>query len=217
VRSVPGRAGPGSRRRPGQSRLRRWRCYRLEIIEGTGFFAIVWVSVSIGWLVKLGSEALSLKVDEVTIGSYPRDDVFYSWVKDGRARAGTATICVRTADGSLKQVGELVLGSLDVLHPAVEVGAEIVVDLHGLFDGQVYERQVTFVATGDEVHDVCISAVGPGARAEPKTGRLFKKTHYSGFEFGVLAMAVTTEQGTRVMGRSGPLIEHDPGDGVGLS
>jgi hypothetical protein len=155
-----------------------------------------------------------MKVDEVTIGSYPRDDVFYSWVKDGLVRAGTATISVRTVDGSLKQVGELVLGGLGVLHPAVEVGAEIVVDLHGQFDGQVYERQVTFVATGDEDHDVYISAVGPGARAEPKTGRLFKKTHYSGFEFGVLAMAVTTDQGTRVTGRSAPLFKHDPGDGV---
>lgn len=158
-----------------------------------------------------------MKADEVTIGSYPRDDVFYSWVQDGRVRAGTATISVRAADGSLKQVGELILGHLDVLHPDVDVGAELVVNLHGRFDGQVYERQVTFVATGDEVRDVYISAVGPGARAEPKTGRLFKKTRYSGFEFGVLAMAVTTEQGTRVTGRSGPLIEHDPVDGIGLS
>lgn len=158
-----------------------------------------------------------MKVDEVTIGSYPRDDVFYSWVQDGRVRSGTATIYVRTTDGSLKQVGELVLGRLDVLHPDVEVGAELVVDLRGQFDGQVYERQVTFVATGDEVRDVYISAVGPGARAEPKTGRLFKKTRYSGFEFGVLAMAVTTEQGTRATGSSSPLIEHDPRDGIGLS
>lgn len=158
-----------------------------------------------------------MKVGELTIGSYPRDDVFNSWVKDGRVRAGTAKVSVRAADGSLTRVGELVLGSLDVLHPAVEVGDEIIVDLRGQFDGQVYERQVTFIATGDEDHDVYISAVGPGARAEPKTGRLFKKTHYSGFEFGVLAMAVTTEQGTRVTGRSAPLIEHDPGDGVAPS
>ncbi|WP_315913863.1 hypothetical protein [Arthrobacter sp. lap29] len=135
-------------------------------------------------------------------------------MKDGRVRAGTAKISVRIADGSLKRVGELVLGSLEVLHPAVEVGAEIIIDLHGQFDGLVFERQVTFFATGDEGHDVYISAVGPGARAEPKTGRLFSKTRYSGFEFGVLAMAVTTQQGTRVTSRSGPLIEHDPGDGV---
>jgi hypothetical protein len=155
-----------------------------------------------------------MKADEVTIGSYPRDDVFYSWVKDGLVRKGTATISVRSGDGSLKQAGELVLGNLGVLHPAVEVGAEIVVDLHGQFDGQLYKRQVTFIATGDEVQDVYISAVGPGARAEPKTGRLFKKTHYSGFEFGVLAMAVTTEQGTCVTGRSAPIFKHDPGDGV---
>ncbi len=152
---------------------------------------------------------------EVTIGSYPRDDVFYSWVQDGRVRAGTATVYVRAADGSLEQIGELVLGSLEVLAPDVEVGAEIVVDLHGQFDGQAYERRVTFVATGDERHDAYISAVGPGAHAEPRAGRLFKKTHYSGFEFGVLALAATTEQGTRVTGRPGPLIEHDPEDGIG--
>jgi hypothetical protein len=72
---------------------------------------------------------------------------------------------------------------------------------------------VTFIASGDENSDVFVSAVGPGAHAEPKAG-LFKRTRYSGFEFGVLVMAATTEQGTRISGTSGPLVEHGPGDGV---
>lgn len=151
---------------------------------------------------------------EITMGSYPRADVVRFWVKDGRVREGTATVSVREADGSLRRVGEFTMVDLGVVQPTVEVGAEIVVNLRGRFDDRAYEREVTFTATGDE-DDVYVSAIGPGARAEPPTGRLFKRTHYSGFEFGVLAMAATTEQGTRVPPRSGALFPHGPGDGVG--
>lgn len=55
-----------------------------------GIVPIVWAGVSLGRLVRTGPEAMTMKVDEVAIGSYPRDDVLYSWVKDGLVRAGTA-------------------------------------------------------------------------------------------------------------------------------
>lgn len=152
-----------------------------------------------------------MKADKVTLGCYPRDDV--SWVKDGRIREGSATVSVRQADGSLKPAGEVTLGDLGVLKPDVEVGGELVIDLRARFGSAVFNRRVSFIASGDESNDVFVSAVGPGAHAEPKTG-LFKRTRYSGFEFGVLVMAATTEQGTRVSSTSGPLVDHGPGDGV---
>ncbi|MFC9771579.1 MULTISPECIES: hypothetical protein [unclassified Pseudarthrobacter] len=152
-----------------------------------------------------------MKAGEVTLGCYPRDDV--SWVKDGKVREGRATILVRQADGTLKHAGEVSLGDLRILRPDVEVGGEFVVELRARFESEIFDRRVTFTASGDESSDVFVSAVGPGARAEPKAG-LFKRTRYSGFEFGVLVMAATTEQGTRVSRTSGPLVEHGPDDGV---
>lgn len=152
-----------------------------------------------------------MKACEVTFGCYPRDDV--SWVKDGKVREGRATILVRQADGTLKPAGEVTLGDLGVLHPDVEVGGEFIVELYARFESEIFDRRVTFIASGDENSDVFVSAVGPGAHAEPKAG-LFRRTRYSGFEFGVLVMAATTEQGTRISGASGPLVEHGPGDGV---
>ena len=148
---------------------------------------------------------------EVTLGSYPRDDV--PWAKDGKIREGRATVLVRQSDGTLKPAGEVSLGDGSVLHPDVEVGGEFVIELLARFESEIFERRVTFIASGDEANDVFVSAVGPGAQAEPKAGR-FKRIRYSGFEFGVLAMAATTEQGTRLSGSSGPLIKHGPGDGV---
>ena len=148
---------------------------------------------------------------EVTLGSYPRDDV--AWAKDGRVREGRAAVLVRQPDGTLKPAGEVSLGDGRVMHPDVEVGGEFVVELRARFDSEIYERRVTFIASGDEDKDVFVSAIGPGAHAEPKAG-LFKRTRYSGFEFGVLVMAATAEQGTRLSGTSGPLIKHGPGDGV---
>jgi hypothetical protein len=149
--------------------------------------------------------------DQVTVGCYPRDDVL--WVKDGQVREGSATILTRQPDGTLKPAGEITLGNLSVLHPDVEVGGEFVIELRARFESEVFNRRVTFVASGDETRDVFVSAVGPGAHAEPKAG-LLRRTRYSGFEFGVLVMAATTEQGTRMSDRSGPLVEHGPGDGV---
>ena len=148
---------------------------------------------------------------EVTLGSYPRDDV--AWAKDGKVREGRATILVRQPDGMLKPAGEVFLGDGSVIHPDVEVGREFVVELHARFETEIFERQVTFVATGDEANDVFVSAIGPGGYAEPKRGR-FNRTRYSGFEFGVLVMAAITEQGTRLNKMSGPLVKHGPGDGV---
>ena len=148
---------------------------------------------------------------EVTLGSYPRDDV--AWMKDGKVREGRATILVRQPDGTLKTAGEVSLGDGSVMHPDVEVGGEFVVELRARFEAEIFERRVTFVATGDEDNDVFVSAIGPGGYAEPERGR-FRRTRYSGFEFGVLVMAATTEQGTRLNKMSGPLIKHDPGDGV---
>jgi len=155
-----------------------------------------------------------VKADEVTLGCYPRDDV--SWAKDGRVREGSATILVRQADGTLKPSGEVVLGNLGVLHPDVEVGGEFVIELRARFDSETFHRQVTFVASGDEASDVFVSAVGPGAHAEPKAG-LLRRRRYSGFEFGVMVTGATTEQGTRIRDVLGPLIEHGPTDGVGAS
>ena len=149
-------------------------------------------------------------MDEVTLGCYPRDDV--PWAKDGKVREGHAKVLVRQADGTLKTAGEVALGDLSVLHPDVEVGGEFVVELRARFESEIFERRVTFIASGDEASDVFVSAIGPGAHAEPKAG-LFKRTRYSGFEFGVLVMAATTEQGTR-MNTSGPLVKHGPGDDV---
>lgn len=154
-----------------------------------------------------------MKADEVTLGCYPRDDVYYSWVKDGKAREGSIAISIRQPNGELEPAGEIAFGDWDVLHPEVEPGGEFLVEIRAKFDDQTYERRVSFIASGDESADVFVSAVGPGAHAEPGTG-LFKKTRYSGFEFGVLVMAATTEQGTRVRGRSAPLVEHDASDGV---
>ncbi|WP_045731285.1 hypothetical protein [Pseudarthrobacter chlorophenolicus] len=150
-------------------------------------------------------------MDKVTLGSYPRDDV--SWVKDGKIREGRAVISVRQADGTLKPSGEVNLGNFSVLRPDVEVGDELVIELRARFDSAIFERRVTFIASGDESNDVFVSAVGPGAHAEPKAG-VFRRTRYSGFEFGVLVMGATTEQGTRVSSTSGPLVDHGPGDGV---
>lgn len=155
-----------------------------------------------------------MQVGEVTLGSYPRDDV--SWVKDGKVREGRAEILIRQADGTLKPAGEVTLGDLGALHPDVEIGGEFVVELRARFESEIFERRVTFIASGDEENDVFVSAIGPGAHAEPKAG-LFRRTRYSGFEFGVLVMAATTEQGTRMNGTSGPLVEHGPGDGVAPS
>ncbi|WP_461190063.1 hypothetical protein [Arthrobacter sp. Z4-13] len=151
-----------------------------------------------------------MKAAEVTLGCYPRDDV--SWMKDGKVREGHARIWVRQADGTLKVAGEVSMGGLGVLHPDVEVGGKFVIELRARFESEIFERRVAFTASGDE-NDVFVSAVGPGAHAEPKVG-LLKRTRYSGFEFGVLVMAATTEQGTRISGTSGPLVEHGPGDGV---
>lgn len=145
------------------------------------------------------------------MGCYPRDDV--SWAKDGRIREGSATVLVRQPDGSLKPAGEITLGDLRVLHPDVEVGGEIIVELRARFDSEIFHRRVTFTASGDEGGDVFVSAVGPGAHAEPKAG-MFRRTRYSGFEFGVQVMAATTGQGSRVGRTSGPLVDHEPGDGV---
>lgn len=144
-----------------------------------------------------------MKVAEVTLGCYPRDDV--SWVKDGKVREGRATILVRQADGTLRSAGEVTLGDLGVLRPDVEVGGEFIVELRARFESEIFDRRVTFIASGDESNDVFVSAVGPGAHAEPKAG-LFKRMRYSGFEFGVLVMAATTEQGTRVSRTSGPVM-----------
>jgi hypothetical protein len=149
--------------------------------------------------------------DQVTVGCYPRDDV--SWAKDGKVREGSATILTRQPDGTLKPAGEITMGNLSVLHPDVEVGGEFVIELRARFESEIFERRVTFVASGDETRDVFVSAVGPGGHAEPKAG-LLRRARYSGFEFGVLVMGATTEQGTRLSATSGPLIEHGPGDGV---
>lgn len=150
---------------------------------------------------------------ELAVGVYPRDDVWTAWVEDGRVREGTATFFVRRDGGRLEQVGELSLGDLDVLHPALPVGGELVVDLRAHYDGRVFRRQVTFVATGAEDDDY-VSAIGPGAAAETIKGRFRTRTRYAGFEFGVLVMGATTQQGTRATGH-GALIPHGPGDGVG--
>ncbi|MCQ2002198.1 hypothetical protein [Arthrobacter zhaoxinii] len=152
-----------------------------------------------------------MNVDEVTLGSYPRDDV--AWAKDGKVREGRATILVRQSDGTLKPAGEVALGDGSVLHPDVEVGGEFIVELRARFESQIFERRVTFIASGDEASDIFVSAIGPGGHAEPKAG-LFKRARYSGFEFGVLVMAAMTEQGTRLTGTSDPLVKHGPGDGV---
>lgn len=152
-----------------------------------------------------------MNTDEVTLACYPRDDV--AWVKDGKVREGRAAILVRQADGTLKPAGEVSLDDLGVLHPDVEVGGEFVVELRARFESEIFERRVTFIASGDESSDLFVSAIGPGAQPEPKAG-LFKRTRYSGFEFGVLVMAATTEEGTRISGTYGPLVKHGPGDGV---
>ena len=143
-----------------------------------------------------------VKADEVTLGCYPSDDV--SWVKDGKVREGRATISVRQADGTLKSAGEVAFGDLGVLHLDVEAGGEFVIELRARFESEIFDRRVTFIASGDENSDVFVSAVGPGAHAEPKAG-LFRRTRYSGFEFGVLVMGATTEQGTRISSTLGPL------------
>ena len=80
-----------------------------------------------------------MKVDEVTLGCYPRDDV--SWVKDGKVREGRATILVRQADGTLKPAGEVTLGDLGVLHPDVEVGGEFVIELRARFESEIFDRR----------------------------------------------------------------------------
>ncbi|ASD21741.1 hypothetical protein B7495_06220 [Cryobacterium sp. LW097] len=98
----------------------------------------------------------------------------------------------------------------------MEVGGEFVIELRARFESEIFDRRVTFVASGDETRDIFVSAVGPGAHAEPKAG-LLRRTRYSGFEFGVLVGAATTEQGTRISDRSGPLVEHGPGDGVAVA
>ncbi|HWU20608.1 MAG TPA: hypothetical protein VN088_03725, partial [Nocardioides sp.] len=60
--------------------------------------------------------------------------------------------------------------------------------------------------------DVYVSAIGPGATAEKGKG-IFGRTRYAGFEFGVLVMGASTEEGTRCSGPQ-PLKPHGPGDGV---
>ena len=151
-----------------------------------------------------------MNVVEVTLGCYPRDDL--AWAKDGKVREGHATVLVRQPDGTLKTAGKVALGDLSVLHLEVEVGGEFVVELRARFESEIFERRVTFIASGDEASDNFVSAVGPGAYAEPKAG-LFKRIRYSGFEFGVQVLAATTEQGTPLNG-TGPLVKHGPGDGV---
>lgn len=98
----------------------------------------------------------------------------------------------------------------------MKVGEEFVVELRARFDTETFHRRVTFVASGDEASDVFISAVGPGAHAEQKAA-LLRRRRYSGFEFGVMVMGATTEQGTRIGDVLGPLIEHGPTDGVGAA
>lgn len=157
-----------------------------------------------------------MTLSEVTFGCYPRDDVFFSWAKDESVREGTATISRVRDDGTHEKVHEITLGDLQVFHPDGVNGDMFVVDIRGVFGGQLFERQVTFTATSNE-NDVYVSAVGPGAVAHPGDGKGWfrKKTRYSGFEFGVLVMGATTGAGTRVVGRSGPLVQHAPTDGVG--
>lgn len=148
----------------------------------------------------------------VTIGAYPRDDV--SCVKDDKVREGRATILVRQTDGTLRPVDEVTMNDLWVLHPDVKIGEEFYIDLHARFESRVYDRRVAFTATDNE-HQVFVSAIGLGAQAEPKAGR-FRRRRYSGFEFGMLVMGATTEQGSPVL-VGGPLVEHGPGDGVGAA
>ncbi len=155
---------------------------------------------------------MSRLLSEVTFGCYPRDDVFRSWAKDGLRREGTATISRLRADGTHEKLHEIALGDVEVFHPEGENGDTFVVDLHARFDSQIFHRQVAFVATSNE-KEVYVSAVGPGAVREKGKG-LFAKTRYSGFVFGVLVMGATTQQGTRVQGPFGALIEHGPDDGV---
>jgi len=151
-------------------------------------------------------------LSEVTFGCYPRDDVFYSWVKDGQVREGTATVSIVRDDGTREKLEEISLSQIPIFHPEGSNGDRFVVDIDARFGSEVFHREVTFVATSNE-SDVYVSAVGPGA--VPVRGKgLFKKTRYSGFVFGVLVMGATTEQGTQVSGRTGALIEHGPADGV---
>ncbi len=148
----------------------------------------------------------------MTFGCYPRDDVFYSWVKDGLLREGTATISILRDDGTQEKLTEIRLGQIPGFHPEGSNGDRFAVDIDARFDSQVFHRRVTFAATSDE-SDVYLAAVGPGA--VPVTGKgLFKKTRYSGFVFGVLVMGATTQDGTRVVGRIGALIVHGPDDGM---
>jgi hypothetical protein len=69
-------------------------------------------------------------------------------------------------------VWPIALGDLGVLKPAVEVGGELVIELRARFGSAAFNRRVSFIASGDESNDVFVSAVGPGAHAEPKTGLL---------------------------------------------
>lgn len=78
-----------------------------------------------------------------------------------------------------------------MLHPEVQVGAEFIIELHARFESEVFERRVTFIATGDEANDVFVSAIGQGAHAEQRAG-LFKRLRYSGFEFGVVVLGAAT-------------------------
>jgi hypothetical protein len=147
----------------------------------------------------------------INVASYPRDDV--RWVKDGKERSGVATVLRREDDGELTQVGEVELGDFHgVLSIPAPPGQQFLVRLHGEYDGRVYEREVVFTATEDE-DDVYVSAVGPGAHPEKGSG-MFAKTRYSGFEFGVLVIMATTDQGSDAYG-AGSLVDHGPGDGIG--
>lgn len=78
-----------------------------------------------------------------------------------------------------------------MLHSEVQVGAEFIIELHARFESEVFERRVTFIATGDEANDVFVSAIGQGAHAEQRAG-LFKRLRYSGFEFGVVVPGAAT-------------------------
>lgn len=153
-------------------------------------------------------------LDQVTIGSYPRDDVWTRWTDDGLTREGRARIWAPQDHGASAQVGEVTLGGWDVVPLDLEPGAQFQVELNATFGAQSYSRWVTFTATADESGPAYVAAVGPGA-VEVPSGRRFKKPSYSGFVFGILVLAATTEQGTRCPPGIGALVTHADSDGVG--
>lgn len=143
------------------------------------------------------------------MGSYPRGDVNSAWAKDGRPRRGAAVISIR-GDGGVERVGEVVLGpgKDDPVALDVETGTKILIDIRGQFGLEHFHRQVTFVLTGDQ-NALYVAAVGPGAKVERRNG-LLRRRVYSGFEFGVLVMGASTQEGIRVPGPFDGLVDNGP-------